>query len=75
MNNEIYYMRDNHTFVPISYNLDDAINKIKEEFKKGYTYGTLFELKNRKNFIHAKGNLEEFLDRAIPWLIKTIEES
>ena len=36
---KIYYMRDNHTFSPLSLNLEEALSKIESEFAAGYTYG------------------------------------
>ena len=36
---KIYYMRDNHTFLPLSFDVNTAIIQIKSEFKAGYTCG------------------------------------
>ena len=64
---KIYYMRDNHLFVPIPCDPDEAEAVIREEFHRGYTCGTLFCRSPGKEFIlhaHGRERLEEFIQEA-----------
>jgi hypothetical protein len=36
---KIWYMRDNHTFLTLSNNVDEALAQVQEEFEGGYTSG------------------------------------
>ena len=72
---KIYYMRDNHTFLPLPFNVDEAIRLIKEEFEKGYTYGMLCSKDpNIYSMVHANGKerLNQFLVEATAWLNNAI---
>jgi hypothetical protein len=58
---QICYMRDNHTFVPLSLDVESTIMQLLEEFQDGYTYGTLFcRGMNAGNYVdqcvHASGS-------------------
>ena len=37
----MYYMRDNHTFLPIPLDPDEAEVLLRQEFDNGYTFGML----------------------------------
>lgn len=38
---KIYYMRDNHTFLQLSQDVDEAVSEIHDEWYAGYTHGML----------------------------------
>ena len=64
---KIYYMRDNHLFVPIPCDPGEAEDILRQEFEEGYTYGTLFCRSPGKEFIlhaHGRERLEEFIQEA-----------
>jgi len=64
---KIYYMRDNHSFVPIPRDPGEAEDILRQEFDEGYMHGTLFCRSPGKEFVlHANGreHLEEFIQEA-----------
>ena len=38
----IYYLRDNHTFLFLSTDLDETITNLKKEFESGHMHGSMF---------------------------------
>jgi hypothetical protein len=75
---KIYYMRDNHTFVPLPLNIDEALNILCNEFDKGYTFGTMFSKDpEMESVIHASGSDKsiEFFIAAKEWLQQAIDKA
>lgn len=73
---KIYYMRDNHTFRELPFDLDKAINILKEEFSDGQSYGMLCaNPKGLVDPVHARSlsEMDYFITKAIPWIEKCIE--
>lgn len=67
---EIWYMRDNHTFRPLSVDPTTAKSEIAEEFERGYTYGMLCTKAVPIEPEHAYGKLEPFLAKVDDWYKK-----
>ena len=58
----IYYMRSNHTFIPLPMDREQAKARIIQEFKQGQSYGMLCAHYAGAVFIrHAKDRVEPFL--------------
>lgn len=54
---KIYYMRDNHTFRPLSLTVEDAIKEVREEWDAGFTHGMLCSKSpGVPQPVHAHGN-------------------
>lgn len=68
---KMYYMRDNHTFLHLPFDLGTALDLLREEFDAGYTYGMLCTTDdNNTPILHARGtdNAEEFFKDAETWI-------
>ena len=68
---KIYYMRDNHTFLPIPLDPDEAEMLLRQEFDNGYTFGMLCSKhEDSPGILHAGGNaeLESFITNARVWI-------
>lgn len=75
---KIYYMRDNHTFLPLPLDVDMAELALHKEFDAGYTYGMLCSKSaGMETPLHARGNknAEEFFSGAREWIQRAIEHS
>lgn len=63
--NQIYYMRDNHTFKQLSSDIDTAIEEISVELDNGYTSGSLMSKRQNFKIVHTSGfsftDLRKFL--------------
>ena len=73
---KIYYMRDNHTFLPLPLDAGAAESLIRQEFDSGYTGGMLCSKDPRmKEVVHANGSKhgEEFFADARKWIEKAIQ--
>ncbi len=66
----IYYMRDNHTFLRLPLDADEAIDMMKAEFEKGYSYGMLCTKDHPVEPLHARGPQfsEIFFAEARQWI-------
>lgn len=51
----IWYMRDNHTFLRLPLNVDQALQLIRQEFVEGMSYGMLCSKNNELPLVHAEG--------------------
>ena len=73
---KIYYMRDNHTFVPLPLDVELAESLLRKEFEKGWTYGMCCS-QGMQNILHAKGrhNDEQFFADARAWVQRAIHFS
>jgi hypothetical protein len=62
-----YYMRDNHSFVPLSSDPDQIKLCLEAEFAKGWTCGTVFSKKYTMPPVHAHGESTRnaFINEAI----------
>jgi hypothetical protein len=58
---KIWYMRDNHTFRPLSSEWEIAKTELADEFSKGHTYGMLCSKDFPNNPVHA-GSGEKFFE-------------
>ncbi len=72
---KLYYMRDNHLFRRLPLDVESAIEVIRDEFHKGYTYGMLCSDGGRPSTpmvidqdAHARASFAEFEPRARRWL-------
>lgn len=52
----IYFMRDNHTFRPLSEDTTTALAEIEQEFNSGWTYGSLVSKREGFKSVHANGS-------------------
>lgn len=69
---KLWYMNDNHTFCELPHNVEDALEIVRRQFDRGFTYGMLcanggnpFTLDRNA---HARGDFAEFEPRATAWL-------
>lgn len=67
---KIWYMRDNHTFRPLSADPKTAKDQIAEEFECGYTWGMLCTKEVHIEPEHARGKLAPFLAKVDKWYKK-----
>jgi len=70
---KLYYMRDNHTFRNLPLDPDQAVAALRQEFRRGYTYGMLCwtgETSRSAGNLHAAGDetAEEFFEAARDWI-------
>lgn len=64
-----YYMRDNHSFLPLPFDIEQALDAIHLEFGRGFGHGMLFTKNGSLNrVVHAEGNWENFRHDAKQWL-------
>lgn len=73
-----YYMRDNHTFLPLPVDVEAALDALYREFCEGDAFGMLCtKHEDLKRVIHADGDWEKFRHEARRWLtdFKMIKES
>jgi len=71
-----WYMTDNHIFLRLSDNDDEAIVRVKASIEQGFTYGLLCATQgNNKPFgsvsAEGKDEIESFLVKAKKWLSET----
>jgi hypothetical protein len=52
----VWYIRDNHTTLKLSLNIDEALSQLKKEFLEGYTHGMICCTEQLVPLIHAKGS-------------------
>ena len=71
MSEKLYYMRDNHTFVPLPREADGAIAVLRQEFEDGWNHGMLCS-DTRRPVAHAHGDFTEFEPRARAWFAEEI---
>lgn len=73
---QIYYMRDNHTFRPLSLNVNEAIEQVREEYVDGYTCGMLCSHDTVVPPIFARpGKFEVFMSEIRGWYAKVIDQN
>ena len=73
---EIWYMRENHTFTRIGLDVEEAINKLLRCFVEGHTYGSVFSTTFRTlEPVHASGveNWDKF-ESAVREFYKCVKE-
>jgi hypothetical protein len=56
---KLWYMRDNHTFRQLPFDLEQALVVMQEEFDAGFKYGML-NSKPETATVHARGDFETF---------------
>ena len=57
----IFYMRDNHTFKPLSLDVDQALLELLDEWNEGWNHGMLASKHDRApKELHADGDWESF---------------
>ena len=66
----LYYMRDNHTFRPLPPSVEQAVEVLREEYAKGWSYGMLCvgDGPRRSSTCHGGKEFAEFEPRARAWL-------
>ena len=69
---KIWYMRDNHTFLPLPLDADKAIELMRGEWCAGYTYGVLCSKQLKIGNVHAKGKekWDEFERECRKWFAR-----
>jgi len=75
---KIYYMRDNHTFLPLPLDVGTAESLLRQEFDEGFTYGMLCSKSDgMEATLHAHGskNAEQFFSEAREWVQRAINLS
>jgi hypothetical protein len=75
---KIYYMRDNHTFLPLPLDVEIAESLLRKEFDDGYTYGMLCSKSaGMETLLHARGRDEsdQFFSDARAWVRRAIDLS
>jgi hypothetical protein len=74
---KLYYMRDNHTFVPLPLDTEAAEVILKNELKCGYTHGMLCSHAMPGDYVHAHGldREEDFLEKAREWIQTAIHKN
>lgn len=68
---KLYYMRDNHTFKPLPFNVDNAEAILRQEFDNGCTCGMLCATPSKSmEIVHApcSENAEVFFQQARDWV-------
>ena len=59
MDDQIYYMRDNHTFKTLSKDKATALAEILKELTAGYTSGALCSKRAGFSMIHCKDSAQD----------------
>jgi hypothetical protein len=75
---KIYYMRDNHTFLPLPLDIAASESLLRKEFDDGWTYGMLCSnSKGMEAKLHASGRdgEEQFFADARVWIRRAIDLS
>lgn len=57
---KIFYMRENHTFLPLPLNVEESVAAIREEFDNGHGHGSLCCKSVPNGFIDANGDVDKF---------------
>lgn len=76
---KLWYMRDNHTFRSLPYDVEEALDILAEEFEDGSTYGMLCARggdDEKIEVVHARGKDKcvEFYRQARNWMKKRVKE-
>ena len=62
----VWYMRDNHTFLELPLDIDEAISALRNEWPSGQTCGVLCS-KEVNEEVHAHGEIEPFIAEVRAW--------
>jgi hypothetical protein len=75
---KIYYMRDNHTFLPLPLDVGVSESLLRQEFDDGHTCGMLCSKDPKmRDLLHARGSdqSEQFFQDARKWVQRAIDLS